>query len=150
MILAKNQHLIVKKMQFFIFFVRIFGQKCLFLLVFGGLPAITRRYGQFVVIHMSYDKFCLRKNGANSGRTPKNAIFRHQVGIASNGQNPAKWDLTAAPRPAVQRGQHKNVVFLLSGHDGNKKVGRFRQKNGFWAKKLHFRPENLHFFTLHL
>ena len=63
-------------MQFFNFFVRIFGQKCLFLLVFGGLPAITRRYGQFVVIHMSYDKFCLRKNGANSGRTPKNAIFR--------------------------------------------------------------------------
>ena len=77
MILAKNLHLIVKKMQIFNFFVRIFGQKCLFLLVFGGLPAITRRYGQFVVIHMSYDKFCLGKNGANSGRTPKNAIFRH-------------------------------------------------------------------------
>ena len=63
------------------------------------------------------------------------------------GQNRAP---AAAPRPAVQRGQHKNVVFLLSGHDGNKKVGRFWQKNGFWAKKLHFRPEILHFFTLHL
>ena len=61
MILAKNLHLIVKKMQFFNFFVRIFGQKCLFLLVFGGLPAITRRYGQFVVIHMPYDKFCQEK-----------------------------------------------------------------------------------------
>ena len=54
--------------------------------------------------------------------------------------------LAAASRPAVQRGQHKNVVFLLSDHDGNKKVGRFWQKNGFWAKKLHFRPEILHFF----
>ena len=64
-----------------------------------------------------------------------------------SGQNRAP---AAAPRPAVQRGQHKNVVFLLSGHDGNKKVGRFWQKNGFWAKKLHFRPEILHFFTLHL
>ena len=60
-----------------------------------------------------------------------------------SGQNRA---LAAAPRPAVQRGQHKNDVFLLSGHDGNKKVGRFWQKNGFWAKKLHFRPEILHFF----
>ena len=64
-----------------------------------------------------------------------------------SGQNRAP---AAAPRPAVQRGQHKNVVFLLSGHDGNKKVGRFWQKNGFWAKKLHFWPEILHFFTLHL
>ena len=64
-----------------------------------------------------------------------------------SGQNRAP---AAAPRPAVQRDQHKNVVFLLSGHDGNKKVGRFWQKNGFWAKKLHFRPEILHFFTLHL
>ena len=64
-----------------------------------------------------------------------------------SGQNRA---LAAAPRPAVQRGQHKNNVFLLSGHDGNKKVGRFWQKNGFWAKKLHFRPKILHFFTLHL
>ena len=38
----------------------------------------------------------------------------------------------------MQRGQHKNDVFLLSGHDGNKKVGRFWQKNGFRAEKLHF------------
>ena len=28
----------------------------------------------------------------------------------------------------MQRGQHKNDVFLLSGHDGNKKVGRFAKK----------------------
>merc|ERR1739842_238675 len=61
-----------------------------------------------------------------------------------------KWAPAATPRPAVQRGQHKNVVFLLSSHDGDKKFGRFPKKNGFWAKKLHFRPEILHFFTLHL
>ena len=61
-----------------------------------------------------------------------------------------KWAPAAAPRPAVQRGQHKNVVFLLSSHDGDKKFGRFPKKNGFRAKKLHFWPEILHFFTLHL
>ena len=60
-----------------------------------------------------------------------------------------KWAPAAAPRPAVQRGQHKNVVFLLSSHDGDKKFGRFPKKNGFRAKKLHFWPEILHFFTLH-
>ena len=49
-----------------------------------------------------------------------------------SGQNRAP---AAAPRPAVQRGQHKNVVFLLSGHDGNKKVG------WFW-KKMDFGPKN--------
>ena len=61
-----------------------------------------------------------------------------------------KWAPAAAPRPAVQRGQHKNVVFLVSSHDGDKKFGRFPKKNGFRAKKLHFWPEILHFFTLHL
>ena len=60
-----------------------------------------------------------------------------------------KWAPAAAPRPAVQRGQHKNVVFLVSSHDGDKKFGRFPKKNGFRAKKLHFWPEILHFFTLH-
>ena len=34
-----------------------------------------------------------------------------------------KWAPAAAPRPAVQRGQHKNVVFLVSSHDGNKQIG---------------------------
>ena len=42
----------------------------------------------------------------------------------------------------MQRGQHKNDVFLLSGHDGNKKVGRFWQKNGFWAKNTAFPARN--------
>merc|ERR1712055_859206 len=69
-------------------------------------------------------------------------LYRRSVKKFS-GQNRAP---AAAPRPAVQRDQHKNVVFLLSGHDGNKIVGRFWQKNGFGAKKLHFRPEILHFF----
>ena len=76
------------------------------------------------------------------------ALYRHSVKKCRfSGQNRAP---AAAPRPAVQRDQHKNVVFLLSGHDGNKIVGRFWQKNGFWAKKVHFRPKILHFFTLHL
>ena len=141
MILARNQHLIVKKIIFSNFFVRIFGQKSLFLLLFSGLPAITRRYGQFVVIHMSYDKFCLRKNGANSGRTPKNAIFWHQLGIATNVQNPAKWAPTAAPRPAVQRGQHKNVVFYVSSHNGDNNYGQCLKKIDFGPKNCIFGPK---------
>ena len=54
------------------------------------------------------------------------------------GQNRAP---ATAPRPAVQRNQHKNVVFLLSGHDGNKKIGRFWQKNWFCAKNCIFGPK---------
>ena len=33
-----------------------------------------------------------------------------------------------SPRPAVQQGQHKNVVILVSNHDGNKKLDDFRKK----------------------
>merc|ERR1712173_86116 len=60
-----------------------------------------------------------------------------------SGQNRAP---AAAQRPAVQWDQHKNVVFLLSGHDGNKKVGRFWQKNEFWAQKTAFLARNSAFF----
>ena len=112
------------------------------------------------------------KNGPPSGQTAtyrKTEVIQSYLRIwgtydpiESGPADPKKWGLyrrsvkkcrfsgqnrapAAAPRPAVQRDQHKNVVFLLSGHDGNKIVGRFWQKNGFWAKKLHFRPEILHF-----
>ena len=117
------------------------------------------------------------KNGAPSGQTAtyrKTEVIQSYLRIwgtydpiESGPSDPKKWGLyrrsvkkcrfsgqnrapAAAPRPAVQRGQHRKVVFLVSSHDGNKIVGRFWQKNGFWAKKLHFRPEILHFFTLHL
>ena len=60
-----------------------------------------------------------------------------------SGQNRAP---AAAPRPAVQRGQYKNVVFLLSGHDGNKKVGRFCKKMDFGPKKTVFLARNSAFF----
>merc|ERR1711860_418268 len=72
--------------------------------------------------------------------------------IESGPADPKKWGLyrrsvkkyrfssqnrapAAAPRPAVQRGQHKNDVFLLSGHDGNKKLDAF-------GKKMDFGPKN--------
>ena len=55
-----------------------------------------------------------------------------------SGQNRAP---AAAPRPAVQRGQHKNVVFLVSSHDGDKKFGRFPKKMDFGPKNCIFGPK---------
>ena len=52
--------------------------------------------------------------------------------------------LAAAPRPAVQRGQHKNVVFLVSSHDSNKKFGQFPKKIDIGPKNCIFWPENRH------
>ena len=52
-----------------------------------------------------------------------------------------KWAPAAAPRPAVQRGQHKNVVFLVSSHDGDKKFGRFPKKMDFGPKNCIFGPK---------
>ena len=52
-----------------------------------------------------------------------------------------KWAPAAAPRLAVQWGQHKNVVFLVFSHDGNKEIGGYAQilisgrKQHFWAQK---------------
>ena len=34
----------------------------------------------------------------------------------------------------VQWGQHKNVVFLVSSHDGNKKNGQFPKNAVFWPE----------------
>ena len=109
------------------------------------------------------------KNGPPSGQTAtyrKTEVIQSYLRIwgtydpiESGPSDPKKWGLyrrsvkkcrfsgqnrapAAAPRPAVQRGQHKNVVFLLSGHDGNKKVGRHWQKNGFWAEKIEFLARN--------
>ena len=52
-----------------------------------------------------------------------------------------KWAPAAGPRPAVQRGQHKNVVLLVSSHDGNKKFGQFPKKMDFGPKKCIFGPK---------
>ena len=41
----------------------------------------------------------------------------------------------------MQRGQHKNVVFLLSSHDGDKKFGRFPKKMDFGPKNCIFGPK---------
>ena len=41
----------------------------------------------------------------------------------------------------MQRGQHKNVVFLLSSHDGDKTFGRFPKKMDFGPKNCIFGPK---------
>ena len=103
------------------------------------------------------------KNGPPSGQTAtyrKTEVIQSYLRIwgtydpiESGPSDPKKWGLyrrsvkkcrfsgqnrapAAAPRTAVQRGQHKNVVFLLSGHDGNKKVGRFWQKKCIFDLKF--------------
>ena len=52
-----------------------------------------------------------------------------------------KWAPTAAPRPSVHQGQHKNVVFLVSSHDGVKKFGRFQKKMDLGPKNSIFGPK---------
>ena len=48
----------------------------------------------------------------------------------------------AAPQELVQQHeQHKNVVFLVSGHDGNKEIGGCGQKIDFWPKNPLFGPK---------
>ena len=46
-------------------------------------------------------------------------------------------DIYGALRPAVQRSQHKRVVFLVSSRD-SKKNWMMSPKKLFWAKKLFF------------
>ena len=46
---------------------------------------------------------------------------------------------------AQQHEQHENVVFLVSGHDGNKEIGGCAQKNWFRAENSTFGPKKGHF-----
>merc|ERR1719341_3147521 len=58
------------------------------------------------------------------GVAQKNLIFGLFLG--------QKWAL-AAPQELVQQYErHKNVVFLVSGHDGNEEIGGCGQKNPKW------------------
>ena len=108
------------------------------------------------------------KNGPPSGQTAtyrKTEVIQSYLRIwgtydpiESGPSDPKKWGLyrrsvkkcrfsgqnrapAAGPRPAVQRGQHKNVVFLVSGHGGNKKVGQFPKKMDSWPKNCIFDPK---------
>merc|ERR550539_171707 len=45
-----------------------------------------------------------------------------------------KWALAAPQELAQQHERHKNVVFLVSGHDGGKEIGGCGQKIDFWPK----------------
>jgi hypothetical protein len=45
-----------------------------------------------------------------------------------------KWALAAPQELAQQHERHKNVVFLVSGHDGNEEIGGCGQKIDFWPK----------------
>ena len=52
----------------------------------------------------------------------------------------------AAPQELVQQHkQHENVVFLVSGHDGNEEIGGCGQKIDFWPKNSIFGPKKGHF-----
>merc|ERR1719151_102535 len=60
------------------------------------------------------------------GVAQKNLIFGLFLG--------QKWALAAPQELAQQHEQHKNVVFLVSGHDGNEEIGGCGQKIDFWPK----------------
>ena len=49
-----------------------------------------------------------------------------------------KWASAAATRPAVQQGQHKNVVFWYPAMMVTKNLGDFPKKHGFLATKTGF------------
>ena len=103
------------------------------------------------------------KNGPPSGQTAtyrKTEVIQSYLRIwgtydpiESGPSDPKKWGLyrrsvkkcrfsgqnrapAAAPRPAVQRGQHKNDDFLLSGHDGNTRPSKMEvYHRGLWEHK---------------
>ena len=56
----------------------------------------------------------------------KNQIFGFLLG--------QKRALAAPLELAQQHEQHKNIVFLVSGHDGNEEIGGCGQKIDVWAK----------------
>merc|ERR1739844_366805 len=60
------------------------------------------------------------------GVAQKNQIFGLFLG--------QKWALAAPQELVQQHERHKNVVFLVSGHDGNKEIGGCGQKIDFWPK----------------
>ena len=61
-----------------------------------------------------------------------------------------KMSPTVASKLAVQQSQHKNVVFLVSLHDGYKRFGWFPKNLDFCPQKQDFLPKNQHFVVLHL
>ena len=65
----------------------------------------------------------------------KNQIFGPFLG--------QKRALAAPLELAEQHEQHKNVVFLVSGHDGNEEIGGCGQKIDFWPKKTLLGPKFL-------
>ena len=52
-----------------------------------------------------------------------------------------KWALAAPQELAQQHERHKNVVFLVSGHDGNKEIGGCAQKIDFGPKTALLGPK---------
>ena len=50
-------------------------------------------------------------------------------------KNQIFWALATSLELAQQHEQHKNVVFLVSSHDGGKEIGGYAQKNDLRPKK---------------
>merc|ERR1719458_113744 len=60
------------------------------------------------------------------GVAQKNQIFGLFLG--------QKWALAAPQELVQQHERHKNIVFLVSGHDGNEEIGGCGQNIDFWPK----------------
>ena len=104
---------------------------------YNGLPSSQTATFRKTEGIQSYLRICgcydLIKSGSSEpkkkgfyGCSAKNLIFKLFLG--------QKWALAAPQELAQQHERHKNVVFLVSGHDGNEEIGGCGQKIDFWLK----------------
>ena len=93
-----------------------------------GKPKVSKVASGYGEVMIPLSLVCLSPTkGGYMGVAWKNLIFGPILG--------QKWTLPPPHEPAPQRGKHKNVVFLVSRHDGN---------NFFWwcLQKMSSRPKN--------
>ena len=104
---------------------------------YNGLPSSQTATFRKTEGIQSYLRICgcydLIKSGLSEpkkrdfmGVAQKNLIFGLFLG--------QKWALAAPQELVQQHERHKNVVFLVSGHDGNEEIGGCGQKIDFWPK----------------
>merc|ERR1719458_1915262 len=104
----------------------------------SGKLKVSRVASGYVDVMISLSRVCLSpKKRDFMGAAQKNLIFGLFLG--------QKWALAAPQELVRQHERHKNVVLLVSGHDGNEKIGGCGQKIDFWPKKNTFGPKKGHF-----
>merc|ERR1719458_889836 len=100
----------------------------------SGKLKVSRVASGYVDVMISLSRVCLSpKKRDFMGVAWENLIFGLFLG--------QKWALAAPQELAQQHEQHKNIVFLVSGRDGDKEIGGCGQKIDFWPKNSIFGPK---------